>query len=108
MSERLPGDALAPRALAAPAHEILTTTPDAGYAFLSGNSLAAAHVSGVVALLLERAPTIASTELLTVLKESTNDVRQTKSISACRALAHLTGRGDCAELSSRAALHTTR
>ena len=48
------------------------------------------------------------TELLTVLKESTNDVRQTKSISACRALAHLTGRGDCAELSSRAALHTTR
>ena len=40
--------ALAPRALAAPANEILTTTPDAGYAFLSGNSLAAAHVTGVV------------------------------------------------------------
>jgi subtilisin family serine protease len=103
------GDAaLAPRALAAPAREILTTTPGASYAFLSGNSLAAAHITGVVALLLERAPEIGSTELLSVLKDSTNDARQTRSISACRALAHVTGTGHCAELSSRTELHTTR
>jgi hypothetical protein len=102
------GDAaLAPQTLQAPASEILTTTPNAGYAFLSGNSLAAAHVTGVVALLLERAPTIEHGALLTLLKESTNDARQTKSISACRALAHLTGTGDCAELSSRTEPHTT-
>jgi hypothetical protein len=99
---------LAPRTLQAPATEILTTTPNAGYAFLSGNSLAAAHVTGVVALLLEREPTIEHAALLSLLKESTNDARQTKSISACRALAHLTGTGDCAELSSRTELRTTR
>jgi hypothetical protein len=103
------GDAaLAPRALAAPAKEILTTMPDASYAFLSGNSLAAAHITGVVALLLERAPAIGGTELLSVLKESTNDARQTRSISACRALAHVTGTGDCAELSLRTEVRTTR
>jgi subtilisin family serine protease len=100
--------ALAPRTLQAPAREILTTTPNAGYAFLSGNSLAAAHVTGVVALLLERAPTIEHATLLSLLKESTNDARKTKSISACRALAYLTGTGDCAELSSRMELRTTR
>jgi subtilisin family serine protease len=100
--------ALAARTLPAPANEILTTTPNAGYAFLSGNSLAAAHVTGVIALLLERAPTIASTELMSVLKDSTNAARQTNSISACRALAHVTGTGDCAVLSSRTELHTTR
>jgi subtilisin family serine protease len=99
---------LAPRTLQAPASEILTTTPNADYAFLSGNSLAAAHVTGVVALLLERAPTIEHAALLSLLKESTNDARRTKSISACRALAHLTGTGDCAELSSRTELRTTR
>ena len=99
---------LAPRTLAAPGFEILTTTPNASYAFLSGNSLAAAHVTGVVALLLERAPTIDSTTLLSVLKASTNDAREAKSISACRALAHLAGTGDCAELSSRTETRTTR
>jgi subtilisin family serine protease len=98
---------LAPRTLQAPGNEVLTTTPNAGYAFLSGNSLAAAHVTGVVALLLERAPTIEQAKLLSLLKESTNEARQTKSISACRALAHLTGAGDCAELSSRTEPRTT-
>ena len=103
------GDAgLAPRTLQAPASEILTTTPNSGYAFLSGNSLAAAHVTGVVALLLERAPAIEQAALLSLLQESTNDARQTRSISACRALAHLTGAGHCAELSSRTEAHTTR
>ncbi|HEY7671762.1 MAG TPA: S8 family serine peptidase [Gammaproteobacteria bacterium] len=99
---------LAPGTLQAPANEILTTTPDAGYAFLSGNSLAAAHVTGVIALLLERAPMIEHTALLSLLEDSTNEQRQTKSISACRALAHLTGTGDCAELSSRTEIRTTR
>jgi subtilisin family serine protease len=98
---------LAPHTLQAPASEILTTTPNAGYAFLSGNSLAAAHVTGVVALLLERAPTIEQAALLSLLKQSTNDARQTKPISACRALAHLTGAGACAELSSRTEVRTT-
>jgi subtilisin family serine protease len=100
--------ALAPRTLKAPANEILTTMPNSGYAFLSGNSLAAAHVTGVVALLLEHAPTIGRADLLSVLEDSTNTARDTRSISACRALGHLTGTGPCAALSSRTAIRTTR
>ena len=45
-------------ALAAPGVEVLETTPHAGYGFTTGTSVAAAHVSGVVALLIEREPAI--------------------------------------------------
>jgi subtilisin family serine protease len=45
-------------ALAAPGVEVLETTPHAGYGFTTGTSVAAAHVSGVVALLIERDPAI--------------------------------------------------
>ncbi len=40
-------------ALYAPGEEILTTLPNGTYDFVSGNSLATAHVSGVTALLLQ-------------------------------------------------------
>jgi subtilisin family serine protease len=81
----------------APGREILTTTPNAGYAFLSGNSLAAAHVSGVIALLLEKAPSIDAGRLGLLLTESSMQThgRYAKSISACRALVSLTGTGLC-------------
>jgi subtilisin family serine protease len=82
-------------ALSAPGREILTTTPNAGYAFLSGNSLAAAHVTGVVALLLEREPAIGAARLELVLAESSTSGAPAKSISACRALARLVGTGLC-------------
>jgi subtilisin family serine protease len=101
------GSGPAPRTVRAPAKEILTTTPNSGYAFLSGNSLAAAHVTGVVALLLERAPTMDNAYLLSVLEDSTNTTRNTRSISACRALGHLTGTAPCAPLSSQTAIRTT-
>jgi subtilisin family serine protease len=89
-------------ALSAPGREILTTTPNAGYAFLSGNSLAAAHVTGVVALLLEREPTIGAARLEVVLAESSNGGAPAKSISACRALARLMGTGLCGVVPSLA------
>jgi subtilisin family serine protease len=89
-------------ALSAPGREILTTTPNAGYAFLSGNSLAAAHVTGVVALLLEREPAISAARLELVLAESSTGGTPAKSISACRALARLTGAGLCGAVASLA------
>lgn len=83
--------------LAAPADEVLTTTPDAGYAFLSGNSLAAAHVSGVVALLMERQPAMGIDQVALLLAETTTVVGGYMSINACRALARLLEAGACSE-----------
>jgi Subtilase family len=45
-----------PGTVAAPGLEILTTIPNDGYDFVSGSSLAAAHVSGIIALILEVKP----------------------------------------------------
>lgn len=75
--------------LAAPADEILTTIPNAGYGFLSGSSFAAAHVSGVVALLLERDPDLRVEEIAYLLDASTTRSMGLRSINACRALAQL-------------------
>jgi subtilisin family serine protease len=47
-----------PGVLSAPGSDILTTQPGGGYDFTSGSSMAAAHVSGIVALLLSLAPTL--------------------------------------------------
>jgi subtilisin family serine protease len=95
-------DGLLDVALPAPGREILTTTPNADYMFLSGNSLAAAHVTGVVALLLEREPAISAARLELVLAESSTGGTPAKSISACRALARLTGAGLCGAVASLA------
>lgn len=45
-----------PGVLSAPGKDILTTQPGGGYDFTSGSSMAAAHVSGIAALLLSIAP----------------------------------------------------
>jgi subtilisin family serine protease len=47
-----------PGVLSAPGSDILTTQPGGVYDFTSGSSMAAAHVSGIVALLLSLAPTL--------------------------------------------------
>ena len=80
--------------LTAPGREILTTTPNAGYAFLSGNSLAAAHVSGVVALLKQRDPAATSNSIRSLLRDTSVWTGRATSINACRALERLiNGRG---------------
>jgi hypothetical protein len=45
-----------PGVVSAPGNDILTTQPGGGYDFTSGSSMATAHVSGIVALLLSVAP----------------------------------------------------
>lgn len=75
--------------LSAPGVEILTTIPRAGYAFFSGNSFAAANVSGVIALLLEEDPRISAVEIVRLLAETTIEDGVAQSINACRAVARL-------------------
>jgi subtilisin family serine protease len=89
---RSPGssrDARWPNSIAAPADEILTTVPAAEYAFLSGTSLAAAHVSGVIALLLEQAPGIGVRQVAGLLRDTSISAAGEESVNACRALAKL-------------------
>ena len=85
-----------PYTLAAPADEVLTTTPGAGYAFLSGNSLAAAHTSGVIALLMERQPDLDAERIAAILTATTTYSAGSASINACRAVAQVAGAEPCA------------
>ena len=43
----------------------------------SGTSLAAAHVSGIIALMLERRPTLSAEEARSILKRTARDPGQT-------------------------------
>jgi subtilisin family serine protease len=100
---RLPAWTAQADALVAPGVDILTTVPSDGWDFLSGSSLAAAHVTGVVALLREQSPRLAAGEALDVLKRTARamprDVREPARevglVDACAALARLMGVASC-------------
>jgi subtilisin family serine protease len=49
--------------VAAPGYQILSTTPDGGYASVSGTSMASPHVAGVAALLLSKEPSLTPAEV---------------------------------------------
>ncbi|BCP52657.1 hypothetical protein K32_12740 [Kaistia sp. 32K] len=61
-------------ALAAPGVDILTTAPKGDYTQLSGTSFAAAQVTGVAALLLERAPKLSPDGVRAILTETARDL----------------------------------
>ena len=73
--------------LRAPGAEIVSTSPNNGYAFFSGNSMAAAYVTGVAALVRERRPGITSAELIELL--TATGIGRT--VNACRAVAGSNG-----------------
>lgn len=54
-------------AVAAPGVDVLVPAPDGAYQFTTGTSVAAAHVSGVVALLLERNPKLTPADVRRIL-----------------------------------------
>lgn len=61
-------------AIAAPGVDVLTAEPGGRYAFTSGTSIAAAHVTALVALLLEKQPELDSDSARRVLAESAVDL----------------------------------
>ena len=73
--------------LFAPGEHILVAVPANQYDFRSGNSLAAAHVSGVVALLLEIEPDLSPDTIASILRRSqVGGGGSMISINACEAL----------------------
>ena len=56
--------------ITAPGEKILTTLPHGTYDFISGSSIAAAEVSGIVALLLELKPALTFAEVRSILQTS--------------------------------------
>jgi subtilisin family serine protease len=91
----LPSDS----AVYAPGREILTLLPGGHYDFASGDSIATAHVTGVVALLLERnqslAPSAAYQLLRTTSSHNGTSPRDLEHVDACAALIALMGHGAC-------------
>lgn len=61
-------------ALAAPGVDVLAAEPQGRYAFSSGTSIAAAHVSGLVALVLEKRPDLDPAGMRRLLSDSAVDL----------------------------------
>jgi Subtilase family len=88
------------RHLLAPGRDVLTLVPGGHYDFASGSSLAAAEISGVLALLLADRPHLTSGEARDILLRSARRVAspagEILAVDACTALTEVSGRGDCA------------
>jgi subtilisin family serine protease len=93
------GHAAGGEALLAPGREILTLLPQGHYDFASGSSLATAHVTGTVALLLAEHRRLGPASIHSLLsRTSTRSVGADgvlESINACAALVSFVGQGDC-------------
>jgi subtilisin family serine protease len=80
---------------AAPGIDILTTAPGEKYDFLSGSSLAAAHVTGAIALLLQQQKSLGPDDVRRLLWQSGRTLaadgnkKQVVLVDACRALSSL-------------------
>ena len=61
-------------AVAAPGVDILVPAPNSNYQVTSGTSFAAAHVSGVAALLLQRAPGLRPEAMRRILEQTAKDL----------------------------------
>ena len=82
----------------APGQEILTLLPGGRYDFASGDSIATAQVTGVVALLLAQKPDLTAAAASKLLRESSNPqaiAEGTGQVNACAAVIALIGRGSC-------------
>jgi subtilisin family serine protease len=60
--------------ISAPGVDILAPAPDEAYQMTTGTSIATAHVSGVVALMLERDPSLTPAEVRKILEATATDL----------------------------------
>jgi len=83
--------------LRAPGRDVVTLMPGGNYDFVSGPSLATAHVSGAVALLLARNSRLDRDTVYRLLTQSENRSAEagSASINACAALAGLLQQAPC-------------
>ena len=88
-----------PRHLLAPGRDILTLVPGGHYDFASGSSLAAAEVSGIVALMLAERPHLTVNEVRNLLLRSSRRVDSPAGeilvVDACAALNGAPGHVAC-------------
>ena len=96
--------------LRAPGREILTLLPGGHYDFASGTSLATAHVTGIVALLLAKNSKLTGAAVYQLLRDTTVhvDAGGDDSVDACGAVTALIGHGLChngTPAASRVAMH---
>jgi subtilisin family serine protease len=75
--------------LAAPATHVMTLRPDAQYDFESGTSVAAAELTGVVALLLSANNHLTADSIVSLLKSTAGPAMQSASIDVNAALAKM-------------------
>lgn len=61
-------------AIVAPGVDILTPAPDAKYQVTSGTSFAAAYISGLIALMIERNPALTPDEVRSILTRTAQDL----------------------------------
>jgi subtilisin family serine protease len=81
--------------LAAPGVDILTTMPHGAYDLFSGSSAAAAEVSGIAALLLEKNPKLTPPEIAAILHKTARPIAAdpVAEVDACAAVASVAGVG---------------
>ena len=88
-----------PRHLQAPGRDVLTLVPGGHYDFVSGSSLAAAEVSGIVALMLAERPHLTANEVRNILLHSSRRVDSPAgeifAVDACAALNDAPGHISC-------------
>jgi subtilisin family serine protease len=93
-------------ALYAPGREIVTLLPGGHYDFASGDSIATAQVTGVVALLLEKNRALTTAAALKLLRDTSAPADaargDTGHVDACAAIVALMGRGSCMDADSAA------
>ena len=85
------------RALLAPGNDIPATAPGGRWAFVNGSSYAAAHVSGMLALLDELQPGASPAQLRRLLLPA--ETPGTGNIDACASISRLVRNCDCSRMS---------